>query len=89
MIRRIFPLIMGAVLLVGLPATEAQAKGGKLVLRVVVDCIKQPGQTHEMAGTMLRFQFNAFGDVVNDATHCPYMSPFCSLSGNPVIVYYT
>jgi len=38
MIRRIFPLIMGAVLLVGFPATEAQAKDGKkLVLRVVVN----------------------------------------------------
>ena len=37
MIRRIFPLIMGAVLLVGFPATEVQAKDGKLELRVVVD----------------------------------------------------
>ena len=33
MIRRIFPLIMGAVLLVGLPATEAQANDDELVLR--------------------------------------------------------
>ena len=37
MIRRIFPLIVGAVLLVGFPATEAQANDGKLVLRVLVD----------------------------------------------------
>ena len=37
MIRRIFPLIVGAVLLVGLLATEAQANDNKLVLRVVVD----------------------------------------------------
>ncbi len=37
MIRRIFPLIVGAVLLVGFPATEVQAKDGKLELRVVVD----------------------------------------------------
>ena len=37
MIRRIFPLIIGAVLLVGLPATEAQANGGTLELRVLVD----------------------------------------------------
>ncbi len=37
MIRRIFPLIVGAVLLVGLLATEAQAKDNKLVLRVLVD----------------------------------------------------
>ncbi len=37
MIRIIFALIMGAVLLVGFPATEVQAKDGKLELRVVVD----------------------------------------------------
>ena len=37
MIRRIFPLIVGAILLVGLLATAAQANDNKLVLRVLVD----------------------------------------------------
>ncbi len=37
MIRRIFPLIVGVVLLVGFPATDAQAHDGNLVLRVLVD----------------------------------------------------
>ncbi len=37
MIRRIIPLIVGTVLLVGFPAPEAQATHERLVLRVLVD----------------------------------------------------
>ncbi len=55
MIRRIFPLIMGAVLLVGFPATEAQANDDELVLRVEVDAATSFDSAMSVTGPGIAF----------------------------------